>query len=271
MTMPDRPLRRAANAAAALSLALSGLMGAAYAQKEEPVAAGSARELGELVSFGSASAPVTIDVFYSPICSHCAHTMNELAPRLVARAEAGEIRVRFNETIAADDAFRHDIREMGALEIIALHCAPEAVYLPLARELTTRIPNINASPDPVLLVYEIAGHYGLDAATLDACRADPAMGALVETRTARLTEAGVRGAPSLRVLPTSISACDYGPGARPAYSVSRESWLSFLDEASVSALAAPADIDAAIARVRDWDLHAEMMGMDASCAAYQRG
>lgn len=249
-------------AAAAIIAAVSAPVQAQKPEDGEGASASGPHMIGPI------DAEVTIDIFYSPICSHCARTLNETTPQLIARAQSGEYRIRFNEMIAADGAFRHDQVTTGTLEIVALNCVDEARYLPLAQSFTARITDINESSEPSAVILQIAAEHGASGREFDACLADPAMLALAQARRDRFTEAGMRGVPSAIVLPSSIADCAYGPAARPAFFADAAAWERFLSEQTLGANFGPATVDEAVSRVDDWEEYAARMGLDASCAAY---
>lgn len=260
--MLNTALRIAAASGAALAIA-----SIVHAQKPEDEAAAGAG-VNELHMIGPIDAEVTIDVFYSPICSHCARTLNDVAPLLIPRAEAGEYRIRFNEMIAADGAFRHEQVVTGSLEIIALNCVSEERYLPLAQSFTGRISDINESANPSAVILQIAAEHGASGPAFDACLNDPAMLTMVQARRDRFTEAGMRSVPAAIVLPSSIADCAYGPSARPAFMADEAAWERFLAEQTLGSNFNPATVDEAVANIAEWESHTARMGLDASCEAY---
>ena len=163
-------------------------------------------------TLGSASAPVTLTVYLSTTCSHCADWHTNDFPAFKARwIDTGQVRVAFRELPTQPP-------QVAIAGAVMARCAPEEKYDVVLDALFRGQSQLRAQPGPpaqqTVVNWLTAGGAagGLTRDQMNACFSDPASLAEVETRAEQSFADGVNGTPSFFIngepLPESMPALD---------------------------------------------------------------
>lgn len=161
----------------------------ALAQTVEPVRQGDR-------TLGSATAPVTLTVYLSTTCSHCADWHTRDFPAFRARfVDTGKVRVAFRDLPTPP----HQAALAGA---VMARCAPEDRYDDVLDALFRGQGQLRAGPGPLspetVVAWLAAGGAagGLTADQMNACFSNEAAFVEVEARATAAQADGVQGTPS---------------------------------------------------------------------------
>ena len=177
----------------------------ALAQKVEPVRPGDR-------TLGSADAPVTLTVYLSTTCSHCAAWHTEDFPAFKARfVDTGQVRIAYRDLPTPP-------REVALVGAVMARCAAEDRYDAVLDSLYRGHAQLFGPPgDPpheaVVAWLSAAGQAGgLTQEQMNACFSDEASFTEVEARAAQSFADGVNGTPSFFLngepLPETMTALD---------------------------------------------------------------
>ena len=197
MTWVSRTLLTALVAIAAPAIAL--------AQTVEPVRDGDR-------TLGSAAAPVTLTVYLSTTCSHCAAWHNNDFPAFKARwVDTGKVRVAFRDLPTQPP-------QVAIAGAVMARCAPEEKYDAVLDALFRGQRQLYAVPGPpprqTVIDWLSAGGAagGLTRDQMNACFSSDASFAEVEARAEQSFADGVNGTPSFFIngqpLPDTIASLD---------------------------------------------------------------
>lgn len=175
-----RRLGRAA-VAAALGLALAPLTpgaGPAFAAPDD-------------MGLGSPKAKVTVIVYASTTCPHCAHFFQDVWPRLKARwADTGRARLVVRE-------YPTHPEDLAAAGFIVARCSG-AGYFPTLEALFRSQSALYASGDAAAWLFGAGKAGGLDEASVRACLDDGGLARAFQSRLdANLRDKSVEGVPAL--------------------------------------------------------------------------
>lgn len=161
----------------------------ALAQTVEPVREGDR-------TLGSDTAPVTLTVYLSTTCSHCAAWHNNDFPAFKARwVDTGKVRVAFRDLPTGP-------RQVAIAGAVLARCAPEEKYDVVLDALFRHQAQLFAQPGPppqqtVVSWLRAGGEAGgLTPDQMNACFSNEASFAEVETRAEQSFADGVNGTPS---------------------------------------------------------------------------
>jgi len=161
----------------------------ALAQTVEPVREGDR-------TLGSAAAPVTLTVYLSTTCSHCAAWHNNDFPAFKARwVDTGKVRVAFRDLPTGP-------RQVAVAGAVMARCAPEEKYDVVLDALFRSQAQLFAQPGPppqqTVVGWLRAGGEagGLTPDQMNACFSNEARFAEVEARAEQSFADGVNGTPS---------------------------------------------------------------------------
>jgi len=164
----------------------------ALAQTIEPVRAGDR-------TLGSATAPVTLTVYLSTTCSHCAEWHTNDFPAIKARwVDTGKVRVAFRDLPTPPQ----DIAIAG---VVMARCAPEEKYDAVLDALFRGQSQLRAQPGPppqqAVVAWLSAGGAagGLTRDQMNACFSSEASFVEVQTRAEQAFAEGVNGTPTFYV------------------------------------------------------------------------
>ena len=177
----------------------------ALAQKVEPVRPGDR-------TLGSADAPVTLTVYLSTTCSHCAAWHTEDFPAFKARfVDTGQVRIAYRDLPTPP-------REVALVGAVMARCAAEDRYDAVLDSLYHGHAQLFGPPgDPpheaVVAWLSAAGQAGgLTQEQMNACFSNEASFTEVEARAAQSFADGVNGTPSFFLngepLPETMTALD---------------------------------------------------------------
>ena len=177
----------------------------ALAQKVEPVRPGDR-------TLGSADAPVTLTVYLSTTCSHCAAWHTEDFPAFKARfVDTGQVRIAYRDLPTPP-------REVALVGAVMARCAAEDRYDAVLDSLYHGHAQLFGPPgDPpheaVVAWLSAAGQAGgLTREQMNACFSNEASFTEVEARAAQSFADGVNGTPSFflngQPLPETMTALD---------------------------------------------------------------
>ena len=162
---------------------------AALAQTVEPVRPGDR-------TLGSAEAPVTLTVYLSTTCSHCATWHTTDFPAFKARwVDTGKVRVAFRDLPTAPP-------QVAIAGAVMARCAPEDKYDVALDALFRGQPQLRVQPGPpaqdvVIGWLAAAGHAGgLTPDQMNACFSNDASFTEVEARAEQAFADGVNSTPS---------------------------------------------------------------------------
>lgn len=178
---------------------------AALAQTVEPVRAGDR-------TLGSAAAPVTLTVYLSTTCSHCADWHTRDFPAFKARfVETGQVRVAFRDLPTPP-------QQVAVAGAVMSRCAPEEKYAEVLEALFRGQPRLHAQPGPpqqqTVVSWLAAGGAagGLTPDQMNACFASEASFAEIEARARQASADGVNATPSFFIngepAPAAMAAHD---------------------------------------------------------------
>lgn len=161
----------------------------ALAQTVEPVRAGDR-------TLGSETAPVTLTVYLSTTCSHCAAWHNNDFPAFKARwVDTGKVRVAFRDLPTNPP-------QVSIAGAVMARCAPEEKYDAVLEALFRGQSRLFAQPGPppqqTVISWLAAGGAagGLTREQMNACFTNEASFAEVEARADQSFADGVNGTPS---------------------------------------------------------------------------
>ena len=161
----------------------------ALAQTVEPVRAGDR-------TLGSETAPVTLTVYLSTTCSHCAAWHNDDFPAFKARwVDTGKVRVAFRDLPTNPP-------QVAIAGAVMARCAPEEKYDDVLDALFRNQAQLFAQPGPpppqTVVGWLAAGGAagGLTREQMSTCFANQANFTEVETRAEQTFADGVEGTPS---------------------------------------------------------------------------
>ena len=177
----------------------------ALAQTVEPVRPGDR-------TLGSADAPVTLTVYLSTTCSHCAAWHTQDFPAFKARfVDTGQVRIAYRDLPTPP-------REVALVGAVMARCAAEDRYDAVLDSLYHGHAQLFGPPgDPpheaVVAWLSAAGQAGgLTQGQMNACFSDEASFTEVEARAAQSFADGVNGTPSFFLngepLPETMTALD---------------------------------------------------------------
>ena len=177
----------------------------ALAQTVEPVRPGDR-------TVGSAAAPVTLTVYLSTTCSHCADWHTNDFPAFKARwIDTGKVRVAFRDLPTQP-------RQVAVAGAIMARCAPEDQYDVVLDALFRSQAQLRAVPGPPAqetVIRWLAGGGaagGLTRDQMNACFSNEGSFAEVEARAEQSFADGVNGTPSFFIngqpLPETMPALD---------------------------------------------------------------
>jgi protein-disulfide isomerase len=163
-------------------------------------------------TLGSASAPVTLTVYLSTTCSHCADWHTNDFPAFKTRwVDTGQVRVAFRD-LPTQPA------QVAIAGAVMARCAPEETYDLVLDALFRGQSQLRAQPGPptpqTVVNWLAAGGAagGLTRDQMNACFSDEASLAEVQTRAEQSFADGVNGTPSFFIngepLPESMPALD---------------------------------------------------------------
>ena len=180
--------------------AADGWLGGLFGSKKEAAAAPAAVvapiETGNALDImptdrvlGSMMAPVTMIEYASMTCSHCAEFTTKTMPEVKKEwVDTGKVKY-----VLRDLAW--DNLAVGMAKVA--RCAPAEQYYPLTNALFTNQMNIVTNNDPLSEIKRVAGTFGMDDATVEACVKDADLHAQVEASKKTAMEVlGIRGTPS---------------------------------------------------------------------------
>ncbi|MBU1384899.1 MAG: DsbA family protein [Alphaproteobacteria bacterium] len=174
----------------------------ALAQTVEPIRDGDR-------TMGSAEAPVTLTVYLSTTCDHCAHWHTQDFPAFKARfVDTGQVRVAFRDLPTRPQS-------VAIAGVVMARCAPEERYDAVLDSLF-RGQGLLAEPTQAAVTTWLAtaGQAGgLTPDQMNACFSNQASFAEVEARAAQSFADGVSGTPAFMingelVPPGSLAAWD---------------------------------------------------------------
>ena len=161
----------------------------ALAQTVEPVREGDR-------TLGSAAAPVTLTVYLSTTCSHCADWHTNDFPAFKARwVDTGKVRVAFRDLPTQPP-------QVSIAGAVMARCAPEEKYDAVLDALFRGQPRLHAQPGPppqqTVVAWLAAGGAagGLTRDQMNACFSSEASFAEIETRAEQAFADGVNSTPS---------------------------------------------------------------------------
>ena len=177
----------------------------ALAQTVEPVRPGDR-------TLGSADAPVTLTVYLSTTCSHCAAWHVNDFPAFKARwVDTGKVRVAFRDLPTAPP-------QVAIAGAVMARCAPEDKYDVALDALFRGQPQLRVQPGPpaqevVIGWLAAAGQAaGLTRDQMNACFSSEASFAEIETRAEQAFAEGVNGTPAFFIngepVPDTMTARD---------------------------------------------------------------
>lgn len=147
-------------------------------------------------TLGSATAPVTLTVYLSTTCSHCADWHTRDFPAFKARfVDTGKVRVAFRDLPTQPQ----DVAIAGA---VVARCAPEEKYDAVLDALFRSQGQLYSQPgrptQEAIVRWLVTGGAasGLTSDQLNACFSDDASFAEVEARSEQAFAEGVNGTPS---------------------------------------------------------------------------
>ena len=163
-------------------------------------------------TLGSAEAPVTLTVYLSTTCSHCAAWHVNDFPAFKARwVDTGKVRVAFRDLPTAPP-------QVAIAGAVMARCAPEDKYDVALDALFRGQPQLRVQPGPpaqevVIGWLAAAGQAaGLTRDQMNACFSSEASFAEVEARTEQSFADGVNGTPSFFIngqpLPDTMASLD---------------------------------------------------------------
>ena len=177
----------------------------ALAQTVEPVREGDR-------TLGSAAAPVTLTVYLSTTCSHCADWHTNDFPAFKARwVDTGKVRVAFRDLPTQPP-------QVSIAGAVMARCAPEEKYDAVLDALFRGQPRLHAQPGPppqqTVVAWLAAGGAaaGLTRDQMNACFSSEASFAEIETRAEQAFAEGVNGTPAFFIngepVPDTMTARD---------------------------------------------------------------
>lgn len=177
----------------------------ALAQTVEPVREGDR-------TLGSAAAPVTLTVYLSTTCSHCADWQTNDFPAFKARwVDTGKVRVAFRDLPTQPP-------QVSIAGAVMARCAPEEKYDAVLDALFRGQPRLHAQPGPppqqTVVAWLAAGGAagGLTRDQMNACFSSEASFAEIETRAEQAFAEGVNGTPAFFIngepVPDTMTARD---------------------------------------------------------------
>jgi protein-disulfide isomerase len=200
----DHPVKRLSRFILTVLIAIAAPV-MALAQTVEPVRPGDR-------TLGSATAPVTLTVYLSTTCSHCADWHNNDFPAFRARwVDTGKVRIAFRDLLTQPP-------QVSIAGAVMARCAPEEKYDAVLEALFRGQAQLRAQPGPppqqTVIDWLAAGGAaaGLTPDQMNACFSNEASFTEIETRTAQAFADGVDGTPSFLVngapLPDTMRAYD---------------------------------------------------------------
>jgi len=161
---------------------------------------------------GSPTAPVTLTVYLSTTCSHCADWHVNDFPAIKARwVDTGQVRVAFRDLPTQPP-------QVAIAGAVMARCAPEARFDDVLGALFRGQPQLHAQPGPppqqTVLDWLSAGGAagGLTRDQMNACFSSEASFIEVETRAEQAFAEGVNGTPTFFIngqpLPETMAALD---------------------------------------------------------------
>ena len=177
----------------------------ALAQTIDPVREGDR-------TLGSAAAPVTLTVYLSTTCSHCADWHTNDFPAFKARwVDTGKVRVAFRDLPTQPP-------QVSIAGAVMARCAPEEKYDAVLDALFRGQPQLHAQPGPppqqTVVAWLAAGGAagGLTRDQMNACFSSEASFAEIETRAEQAFAEGVNGTPAFFIngepVPDTMTARD---------------------------------------------------------------
>ena len=177
----------------------------ALAQTIDPVREGDR-------TLGSAAAPVTLTVYLSTTCSHCADWHTNDFPAFKARwVDTGKVRVAFRDLPTQPP-------QVSIAGAVMARCAPEEKYDAVLDALFRGQPRLHAQPGPppqqTVVAWLAAGGAagGLTRDQMNACFSSEASFAEIETRAEQAFAEGVNGTPAFFIngepVPDTMTARD---------------------------------------------------------------
>ncbi len=143
-------------------------------------------------TMGSADAPVTLTVYLSTTCDHCAHWHTQDFPAFKARfVDTGQVRVAFRDLPTRP-------QPVAIAGVVMARCAPEERYDAVLDALFRGQPLLREpTQDAVTAWLATAGQAGgLTAEQMNACFSNEAAFTEVEARAAQSFADGVEGTPT---------------------------------------------------------------------------
>ena len=189
---------------AAIVLPAVAVPAAAWAQTVTPVREGDR-------TLGSPTAPVTLTVYLSPTCGHCARWHTEAFPAFRAKyVDTGQVRIAFRDLPTPP-------AQLAVAGAVMARCAPEDRYGDALEALfegqKTMRDAGNSRPAAVAWLRAAGEASGLTVDQMNACMADEARFAEVDARVAQAGADGIDGTPAflingVRVPPESMTSWD---------------------------------------------------------------
>lgn len=141
-------------------------------------------------TLGKANAPVTVEEYASPVCSHCAAWDQEIWPAFKAKyVDTGLVRYQMREMLTPPN-------QVAAAGWLLADCAPDDKYLSVVRAMYRSQPEMAQSGDFRGILQRVAAQAGLNQQQFEKCVGNEDALVALNKRVEGAVERGVEGTPT---------------------------------------------------------------------------